>query len=230
MRSLDDGSDKPRGFSAANQEFWLAEFQKEYVMPVDLRPSELFAAGFLPGSLNVPALGCLSPLAGSAFFEDREVVFIAEEEHTVLEAKAWFQRFGYPAGGGWFSPAILSLWRQRVGPLGKIEEISADNLAVRMAAWKTLVIDIRGHEEDETRRIPESICIPLEELVSSIIGLPLETNLTVVCGTGQQSSLAASLLWRLGYHNLSTLTGGMKSYVRCGLRVVTQASNTGFRD
>lgn len=195
-------------------------------MVVDLRPPESFAAGFLPGSLNVPAPGCLSRLAGSAFFEDRELLFIAEEESTVLETRVWFQRLGYLAGAGWFSPAILSLWRQRVGPLGKIEEISADNLAVRLAAWKTLVLDVRGHEEDQMARIPESIQIPLEEMLSSIVGLPLETNLTVVCGTGQHSSLAASLLWRLGYHNLSTLTGGMTSYVRRGLRVVTQASNT----
>jgi rhodanese-related sulfurtransferase len=220
VRSLDDGS------STVNREYSLADVQKDYVMVVDLRPPESFATGFLPGSLNVPAPSCLSPLAGSAFFEDREVVFIAEDEPAVLETRAWFQRLGHPARAGWYSPAILSLWRQRVGPLGKIEEISADNLAVRLAAWKTLVLDVRGHENDHMARIPESIQIPLEELLSSIIGLPVETNLTVVCGTGPHSSLAASLLWRLGYHNLSTLTGGMTSYVRRGLRVVTQASNT----
>ncbi|HEX4228311.1 MAG TPA: rhodanese-like domain-containing protein [Bryobacteraceae bacterium] len=225
MRSLDDGGNRPRDFFAANQERWLADLQKDLVMVVDVRPPESFAAGFLPGSLNVPAPSCLSPLAGSAFFEDREVLFIAEEEGTVVETRAWFQRSGHPAGVGWFSPAILSLWRQKVGPLAKIEEISADNLAVRIAAWKTLVLDVRGGEQDQMARIPESIQIPLEELLSSIIGLPLETNLTVVCETGQHSSLAGSLLWRLGYRNLSTLTGGMKSYVRRGLRVVTQASN-----
>jgi hydroxyacylglutathione hydrolase len=226
VRSLDDCSGKPLGFSALNREHWLADLQNDHVIVVDLRPVESFATGFLPGSLSVPSASCLSSLAGSAFFEGREILFIAEDEPSLLETKAWFQRLGNASPAGWFSPAILSVWRQKVGPLGKIEEISADNLAVRLAAWKTLVLDVRGHDQDQMARIPESIGIPLEELHSSIIGLPLETNLTLVCGTGQHSSLAASLLWRLGYRNLSTLTGGIASYVRCGLRVVTQASNT----
>lgn len=147
--------------------------------------------------------------------------FVSEEERAVLETSEFFQRLGYPAPIGWFGPAILSRWQQRIGPLGKIEEIPADNLAVRLAAWKTLALDVRGLEESRTVRIPESIHIPLDRLLSSMLGLPTETNLTVVCSTGEHASLAASLLWRMGYHNVSTLTGGIASYVRRGLRVVS---------
>ncbi|HEX4807746.1 MAG TPA: rhodanese-like domain-containing protein [Bryobacteraceae bacterium] len=219
MRSFDDSSAVK--FTAANRDQWLAKLKKQNVVLVDLRPVEQFATGFIPGSLNLPSSACLAALAGNAFFEGREVVFLSEDERSVNETAAAFQRLGYPAIAGWFTPGILSLWRQHVSKLGQIEEIHADTLAVRIAAWKTLVLDVRANEDDHTARIPDSIHIPLEELPASIIGLPSETNITVICSTGNQCSFAASLLWRLGYRNLSILTGGIASYIRRGLRVVT---------
>lgn len=221
MRSFDDNSaNKFREFSAADRDRWLATLKKENVIIVDLRPAERFVTGFIPGSLNLPSTSSLAVLAGNAFFEGREIICLSEDERAVAETAGAFGRLGYPPIAGWFTSALLPFWRQSVGKLGQIEEIHADTLAVRIAAWKTLVLDVRANDDDNAARIPDSIHIPLDELPASVVGLPSGTNITVVCTAGNHSPFAASLLWRLGYRNISILTGGIASYIRRGLRVV----------
>lgn len=100
-----------------------------------------------------------------------------------------------------------------------IEEIDADTLAIRLAAWKTVALDVRDRNTISAGRIPEAILIPLSQLTTSINGLPLETSLSLICETGAESSLAASILWSLGYRKLAILKGGFESYVRQGLPV-----------
>jgi rhodanese-related sulfurtransferase len=102
-----------------------------------------------------------------------------------------------------------------------IENIDADTLAVRLAAWKTLVVDVRDATEFRAARIPEAIQIPLHELTLGLRGLPLGTSLSLVCQTGEQAILAARLLWELGYRKLAVLTDGFAGYVQRGLPVST---------
>jgi rhodanese-related sulfurtransferase len=103
-----------------------------------------------------------------------------------------------------------------------IEDIDPDTLAVRMAAWKTVVLDVREISGRPTARIPEAILIPLRELKVSLVGLPLETRVSLVCETGEQSRVAAAILAELGYRNIAVLRGGLTGYVERGLPVVSQ--------
>ncbi|MBV9405743.1 MAG: rhodanese-like domain-containing protein [Acidobacteriaceae bacterium] len=100
-----------------------------------------------------------------------------------------------------------------------IEHIDADTLAVRIAAWKTLVLDVRDANASQSGRIPEALRIPISELARGVRGLPLETCLTVVCDTGEQASAAAVTLWDCGYRNIAVLKGGFSSYLERGLPV-----------
>lgn len=102
-----------------------------------------------------------------------------------------------------------------------IEHIDADTLAVRVAAWKTIVIDVREAGAFQAGRIPEAILVPFDELEAALRGLPIETSLSLVCETGEQASAAALKLWDSGYHNIAVLKGGFASYVDRGLPVTT---------
>lgn len=102
-----------------------------------------------------------------------------------------------------------------------VEDIDPDTLAVRVAAWKTLVVDVRDANAFRAARIPEAILIPFEELATALRGLPIETSLSIVCETGEQSRIAGNLLWDLGYRNVAVLKGGFVSYLQRGLPVCT---------
>jgi rhodanese-related sulfurtransferase len=100
-----------------------------------------------------------------------------------------------------------------------IEEIDADTLIIRMAAWKTVTVDVRDRSVFPGARIPEALSIPLSELAASIRGLPLETSVSLVCETGVDCSLGASILWKLGYRKLAILRGGFANNLQLGLPV-----------
>ena len=142
MESQHDYADPRCDSLAAVSAAWLADLQQERAIVVDLRPAHSFAGGFIPGSLSVPAPSCFAVLASTTVLKDREVLLLPSDDLSVAEVKEIVQSLGNPSSAGCLDAIILDLWRQKVGTLGKIEEISADNLAVRLAAWKTLVVDV----------------------------------------------------------------------------------------
>jgi rhodanese-related sulfurtransferase len=115
-------------------------------------------------------------------------------------------------------------WREQRTAMDVIEQVNADTLAIRIAAWKTLVVDLREVSAFRCIRIPEAIQISLPDLRASVQGLPLETSVSLVCETGEKCPAAASILWNLGYRKIAVLTGGFATYVNRGLPVTTIAA------
>lgn len=102
-----------------------------------------------------------------------------------------------------------------------IEHIDADTLAIRIAGWKTVVLDVRAANAVETGGIPEAIRIPVDELATGVRGLPLETCLSIVCDIEEQASVAALKLWDCGYRKIAVLKGGFASYIERRLPLST---------
>jgi hydroxyacylglutathione hydrolase len=121
---------------------------------------------------------------------------------------------------GWFHPDVLDLWQAARGALATIEELDPERLTVRMAAWKTVVLDLRDPEAFRLARVPDALNFSLSNLRASIAGLPHESALTVVCDTGDKSSFAASLLRNLNFRNVAILGGGFRRYLEAGMPVV----------
>jgi rhodanese-related sulfurtransferase len=137
-----------------------------------------------------------------------------------------FAKYGFEIAG-WFQPEALREWKNGGELLGTIEELEPEALAVRIAAWKTIVLDLRDSEAFRRAHIPEALNLSLKNFKSSVVGLPHESTLTVVCETGEPSSFVASLLWKMNYRNLAILRGGFRRYREAGLRVVRPGATPG---
>lgn len=188
------------------------------VMLVDLRSPASFAKGFIPGSYSLTNLKWLSVLSKNVLPEQRTVCLIAEEEAT-RSLKRRFSKYKFEIAGC-FRPDLLREWQSTEGALCTIEELDAQRLAVRLAAWKTVVLDLRDRAAFRLAHMPEALNLSLENLRSSIAGLPHETAVAVVCETGESSSFAASLLWNLNYRKLAILSGGFRSYLESGMPLI----------
>jgi len=188
-----------------------AETQESDMTVVDLRNAVAFAGGFIPGSFHLPDIECLALLRANGLLAGRRIYGVADEPEQIArcgEIRASGMELEL---GGWSSPKTMEL-RARRGTLGSIEALAADRLAVRVSAWKTLVIDTRGRAAFANARIPESLCIPLDSLAGELAGLPAETALCTVCETGSRASFAASLIWNLGFRNVAFLRDGFAAY------------------
>jgi len=96
----------------------------------------------------------------------------------------------------------------RVSPERAAEQIASDT------ALK--VVDIRAAGERAAKSIDKSTHVPLQRLVDETRGMPRDTPLLVHCAGGYRSSIAASLLQREGFTNVTELAGGLAAWEASG--------------
>jgi rhodanese-related sulfurtransferase len=194
-----------------------AAAQESDTLLLDLRSLAAFASGFIPGSFHLPDPGCLELLRTNGLLKGRKIFVVADEADQIVRCRESLTAgLGLEFGGG-AGPRLIEDWRKRHGELGSLEPLDAGTLAVRVSAWKTVVVDTRSRAAFAHARIREALHIPPDNLTGSLAGLPVETALCVVCETGNRASFSASVLWNLGFRNMSFLRGGFAAYVESRL-------------
>src|SRR4029078_2235906 len=78
----------------------LKSMLDEGVIALDLRPGEHFAAGHVPGSVNIPLSGQFASWAGPILGLSSRPVLIADAPEQLTEARLRLARGGLEAGGG----------------------------------------------------------------------------------------------------------------------------------
>lgn len=177
---------------------------------VDLRNPEAFAAGFIPGSYNVPDLACVAAAQRTRLFQCRGIYLIADDEKQLLLCPESGDLGQGSQISGWFGPEAIEEWKKAKPNLGSIDVISSDTLCIRMAAWNTLLLDICEADEEGTPIYSGALRFCLENLLLSMEGLPIESSLCLTARTSGLASFAASLLWNFGFHKVSYLSSGCR--------------------
>jgi hydroxyacylglutathione hydrolase len=190
---------------------------------LDLRPASLFARGFIPGSINTSSADCLQLLSRFPEFNGQSCYVIAASAVNRHAARASLESCRGIRVAGWLRPEVIRQWARTRGELACLEELEPDRLAIRIAAWKTVVLDVRDYDSFAAGHIPEALHISLLSLRDSVSGLPEGTPLSLVCNSGERAGFAASLLRKMGYTNLAILRGGFKAYAERGLPVARHA-------
>ncbi len=99
--------------------------------------------------------------------------------------------------------------------------LSAPFAAERLAsAAPPQLLDVRAPREHEAKSIPGSVHIPLTHLTERLAELSPDRPVLVHCAGGYRSSVAASLLQRHGFTDVSEIAGGLAAWEAAGLPVV----------
>ena len=90
------------------------------------------------------------------------------------------------------------------------ERLDTENLAV---------LDVRGAAEWEVGHLPGVENIPVGYLAERLDEIPRDRPLVVHCLGGGRSAIAASVLQREGFREVSNLVGGYQAWVAAGLPI-----------
>ena len=104
----------------------------------------------------------------------------------------------------------------------RIREIGTDQLgALQKASPSPILVDVREDSEWDKSRIPGAIHVGRGVLEVNIESrLPQKATVIVVyCQGGRRSAVAADVLGKMGYTNVSSLAGGLAAYQAAGLPV-----------
>jgi hydroxyacylglutathione hydrolase len=186
---------------------------------VDTRPSVDFAAGYVPGTLNIPWNNSFVTWAGALLPDDADLYMLlgkGAEDHLTRITRGLLT-IGLDRVKGWFAEEAVERWDREGGRLGQIEQLSVADLASRRNGIQ--VLDVRGRSEWESGHLSGAVLIPLAELPERLSEVSDDRPVAVHCQGGSRSAIAASLLLARGHRAVANVPGGISAWEEEGLPV-----------
>jgi hydroxyacylglutathione hydrolase len=187
---------------------------------LDVRSMDEFAAGHVPGSVNIALGGQFASWAATVLGLASHPVLIAETDAQIEEARLRLARVGIEELDGYLAGG-LAAWQQSGQPLAIVAQISAQELEQGLVAGKVQVLDVRREPEWDAGHVEDATWWPLDNFRVSPPEIDHKVPLAVHCKGGYRSMIAASLLQRAGFRKVINLIGGFDAWQQAKLPIVT---------
>jgi len=188
---------------------------------LDVRPAEEFAAGHVPGSINIALSGQFASWAGNILGIDSDPILIADTEAHVEEARTRLARVGIEGVRGYLAGGV-SAWQKAGLPIAVTAQISAVELGEKLRDRGVQILDVRREGEWQAGHIPQAKWHALDVFPHQLPAVEDAQPLAIHCKSGYRSMIACSLLERAGHHNLFNVTGGYDAWHAAGLPEVSE--------
>ncbi len=174
---------------------------------LDGRSPEEFARGHLIGSINVGLEGRYAEFAGSVLPHDVDIVLVVEPGFE-QEARTRLARIGFDRVVGHLVDP-LGVMAAHPDHTDRASRLTVPELDERHSEIDALqLLDVRNPGEVALGTIPGAVTIPVGQLPDRIDELDRTAPTVVYCAGGYRSSVAASVLRRSGFVDVSDLLGG----------------------
>jgi len=201
----------PRELSALLQEGGIA---------LDVRTAEEFAAGHVPGSINIALSGQFATWAGTLLGLGSQPVLISDTPDQIQEARLRVARVGIEALGGYLAGGTAA-WKQEGFPVATVEQITAENLQSQLRSGGVQVLDVRREPEWDAGHVDGATWWPLDNFKVSPPEINHDVRVVVHCKSGYRSMIAAGLLQRAGFKNIVNLIGGFDAWQQAKLPIAS---------
>lgn len=202
----------------------LQRMLKDGELVLDVRSGDDFAAGHVPGSLNIALSGQFASWAGTVLGLAAHPVLIAENGEQIEEARLRLARVGIELLDGYLAGG-LAAWKQAGLPVANIPQITAEQLNTRLQSGEVQVLDVRREPEWDAAHIEGAAWWPLDNFKVSPPEIDHDTPLAVHCKGGYRSMIASSLLQRAGFKNVLNVAGGFDAWQAAKLPVVAPVTS-----
>lgn len=212
-----DVSVGPKLLSA--EEFGGASDRDDAIV-IDLRTPEAFGGAHIPGSLSIGAGPLLSVWAAWVVPYDRPILLVGDSTSDYERALRSLVRVGLDNVCGCLNGGIQS-WIASGYELAGIPQVSINEAYDRLSRGAYL-LDVRGESEWQQGHAPGAHHVFAGYLPSRMGEIPSGIPILATCAGGYRASVAASLLKRLGFKDVSNVIGGMNAWIQRGLPVSVQ--------
>ena len=178
---------------------------------LDIRPGDRFAAGYVPGSINIALSGQFATWAGTILGLTARPILIAESDEQLHEARVRLARVGIDAERGYLGGGIKA-WTQAGFETATMPQITVLELQASLAQNRVQVLDVRREAEWKAGHIANARLWPLDKFSAQLPALDKAIPLVVHCKSGYRSMIACSLLRKAGYDAITNLVGGFDAW------------------
>ncbi len=181
---------------------------------LDVRPGDVFAAGHVPGSINIALAGQFASWAGGILGIHSKPVLIGDSDAQVEEARMRLARVGIEELRGYLAGGVAA-WQKAGLPLLKTEQISVQELNEKLneGSWRARdVLDVRREGEWQAGHIADVQWRALDTFPHGLPAIDRARPVAVHCKSGYRSMIACGLLERAGHRNVINVAGGFDAW------------------
>ncbi len=190
---------------------------------LDVRTTDQFAAGHVPGSINIALSGQFASWAGAVLGLSSRPVLIADTAEQLAEARLRLARVGIEDVTGYLEGGTDG-WKHAGFALAELPQITVQELNGRLQGRAAHVLDVRRESEWDVGHIDGADWYPLDRFKAALPEIERSQPVAVHCKGGYRSVIACSLLQRAGYNNIINVIGGFDAWQQAQLPVVAGAT------
>jgi len=185
---------------------------------VDIRPPTGFGAGHIEGSLSIWRNG-LAALSGWFLDYEKPIVLIDDFNLGLDQVVRQFVRLGYDNLAGVLAGGFPA-WAKAGKEVATLTTCSVHQLMERLKTESPFLLDVRDIKNRRAfGHIHGAHHIYVGELPGRIREIPDNRPVVIYCDAGFKGSLAASILARNGYREVTNVLGGMTAWKAAGFPV-----------
>jgi rhodanese-related sulfurtransferase len=190
---------------------------------VDVRSGDEFAAGHVPGSVNIALTGQFASWAGAMLGIHSRPVLVGASDAQIEEAQLRLARVGIEDLRGHLAGGVAG-WQEAGLPVLTTPQISVQELYERLGAGRDggkaegiAVLDVRREGEWNAGHIAQAEWRALDAFSRALPEIGTGGTVAVHCKSGYRSMIACSLLERAGHRNVMNVAGGFDAWKAAGL-------------
>jgi len=179
---------------------------------LDVRDADMFAAGHVPGAINVPLTSSgFGTKAGFVLHPDDRIAVHASSPEEAERAALRLYAVGYLDLEGRLEQPVAT---------ATMDPVEIDELERLLAGDAVVLVDVREKDERDDGYIAGSLNVPYRLLRD--LGGDLDNGRPVVtiCESGARAAIAASVLTAQGIDARPVLHGGIASWEQAGRDIV----------
>ncbi|PLK42373.1 rhodanese-like domain-containing protein [Emticicia sp. TH156] len=183
---------------------------------IDTRNKADFAAGYVPGSLNVQGNNSFATWMGW-FLNYQEPFMLVAEDTQIEDLTRKLMRIGLDNVLGYINDVNNLGIELEVSHVLTIDEFR------NMASTDDIqLIDLRGASEYKSGHIPGAENVFIGTLPQNLDKLNKDKEVVIYCQGGDRAAIGYSILKKNGFERISNYSGGMNEWVKTGNTVAIE--------
>jgi hydroxyacylglutathione hydrolase len=184
---------------------------------LDARDKVEFAAGFIPGTMNIQGNNSFATWAGWFLKYDEQFIILADES-KLDDLTRKLMRIGLDNIYG-YVPST-SVWTEAGGKLEKANVLSIEE-AKKLMQEDIQIVDLRGVAEYNSGHIAHADNVFVGTLPQNLDKVSKDKKVLIHCQGGDRAAIGYSILVKEGFTNISNYSGGINEWVNKGEPLVS---------
>jgi len=205
-----------RGTRPLTPEAFRQVAEQEQALILDTRKPEAFAAGHIPGSINIGIDGGFAPWVGTLIPDIGQRILLVTDPGREQEVVTRMARVGYDHAMGYLDGG-LSAWVAAGFAIDRIHSISVEEFVrMKLAHPDYGILDVRKPGEYQSEHLEEAELLPLDSINELQQKINPNRDYFVHCAGGYRSMIFVSIQKARGFHRLINVEGGMAAIRKSG--------------